>query len=211
MSAAVVCGLFGMTTGPVLVVCLLRLGAKLDPRLVQHRGVVMMLAGLVLLACLGARRAGDPALPAWCLLVALGLVLAAIDWECRRLPHPLTAVLGLGGLILLAAASAWLGEFGGLWRGVAAAAVVGVVTVALHVVQPAGFGGGDAVLLPVLSLFLGYLGWEHLSRGLGLSILLTGVVAVGLLVAGRARWGQGAGFPAGPPLIAGTLLVVIFH
>ncbi|GAA2778822.1 prepilin peptidase [Crossiella cryophila] len=211
MLLAVLCGVAGLLTGPVLMVCLRRLDQERDPASMRRLCVWAGVATVLALAVLGTRFPGSPALPAWCWLVALGVVLAAIDWQHRRLPHPLTAALGLGGLVLLTVASAQVGQFDGVWRGIVAAAVVGLVTIALHLLRPAGFGGGDAVLLPVLALFLGYLGWEHLLRGLLLSFLLTGAVAIALLSTGQARWGEGAGFPAGPPLITGALLVVIFH
>ncbi|MGO1052970.1 prepilin peptidase [Crossiella sp. CA198] len=211
MSLAVLCVAAGLLASPMLLACLHQLDPDRDPRSVHRLSVWAGVAAVSALVVRGARFPGSPDLLAWCWLVVFGVVLAVIDWLYRRLPHPLTAALGLGGLVLLTVASAQVGRFDGLWRGVVAAAVVGLVTVGLHLLRPAGFGGGDAVLLPVLALFLGYLGWEHLLRGLLLSFLLTGVVAAALLATGRARWGQGAGFPAGPPLIAGALFVVIFH
>lgn len=211
MSVVIAYQLAGAGTGLLWAACQVRMDRARDRRELWLRGAWLSVVGLALTTWLGWRSPDDPATAAWCWLAVFGLVLAAIDMEHRRLPHPLTALLGLGGVALLALASARLGAFGGLWRALAAAAVVGLVTVAVHVLWPAGFGGGDAVLLPVLALFLGFLGWEHVVRGLTLSFLLTGAVAVGLLATGRARWGHSAGFPAGPPLLAGALLVVITH
>ncbi|GAA2779278.1 prepilin peptidase [Crossiella cryophila] len=211
MLSVVAYQLAGAGTGLLWAACQVRMGRARDRRELWLRGIGLSVAGLLLTTWLACRLRDAPATAAWCWLAVFSLVLAAVDLEHRRLPHPLTAALGLGGVVLLALASVMLGAFGGLWRALAAAAVVGLVTVAVHVLWPAGFGGGDAVLLPVLALFLGFLGWEHVVRGLTLSFLLTGLVAVALLAIGRAQWGHGAGFPAGPPLLAGALLVVITH
>jgi len=137
------------------------------------------------------------------LLVSSSLLIAlfVIDLDHKRLPDPLTflmypvAAIGLviDGLVTgqwpvlaaLGGAGIWLLAIGGLW----------------FISGGRGMGMGDVKLAPTLGLILGWLGIGSAVVGLMSAWLIGGVVAIGLLLARRAR--SGTAIPFGPFLIAG--------
>ena len=151
-------------------------------------------------------------LPAFWYLAAAGVALALVDVDVHRLPdaivlpsYPVSAVLlavgavadgepgrlvgaGLGAVLLLAG-------FWGLWA------------YYTHVRGKRALGFGDVKLSGLLGLHLGYLGWEQVAVGTFAGFLLGGVLAIGLLAAGRAS--RATQIPFGPALLAGALLAVL--
>lgn len=146
-------------------------------------------------------------LPAYLYLVAIGVALAFIDFDTKRLPDKLTlpsyAVLG----VLLAAPAAldpaW-DAYLRAWLG--ALALFGFYFV-LAIAYPAGMGFGDVKLAGVLGLALGWLGWGVLVVGGFLGFVLGGLAGVVILLSGRG--GRKTAIPFGPFMIAGALLGVL--
>ena len=165
-----------------------------------------LLCGL-LFAVLALRFGADPALPAFLYLAAVGLALALIDLDTRRLPDALTlpsyVVLGvlLGGAALLGSDS------GSLLRSVLGGAAMYGCYFALCFAYPAGMGFGDVKLAGVLGAATGWLGWGAWSVGLFGGFLLGGVWAVGLVALGRA--GRKTAVPYGPFMLLGALAAVL--
>ncbi|MET8353536.1 prepilin peptidase [Micromonospora sp. NPDC005206] len=149
----------------------------------------------------------DPALPVFLAVASVGLVLAAVDLACLRLPDPLvlaTALLALGGL---SGAALLAGDPMRLLGALAGAAVAGTAHVLLALLPGSRLGFGDVKLAAVLGLPLGWLGRDALLTGLLLPHLLHGGVVLGLLAARRVR--RDALLPLGPALLAGTWLAVV--
>lgn len=160
-----------------------------------------------LFAVLALRLGLDSALPAYLYLAAVGLALALIDLDVRRLPdaltlpsYPVAAVL-LGGAALVGSTAghplrallgglAMLAVYGGLWLAV-----------------PGGMGFGDVKLSGLLGVYTAWLGWGTWAVGLFGGFLLGGVWAVGLLALGRA--GRKSRVPFGPFMLAGVLVAVL--
>lgn len=124
-------------------------------------------------------------LPAACLMSAVMVLLAVIDWEQRRVPNiivlPATAV---------ALALAWAG--GALLSSAAAAALAFAFFLALHALGrrlfgPGALGMGDVKLAALIGAVFGV---EHVVYALGLGVLLAGAAAAGLLATGRAQRGD---------------------
>ncbi|WP_412743951.1 hypothetical protein [Krasilnikovia sp. MM14-A1004] len=158
------------------------------------------MAAAMLAVALGA----VPVLPVLLSAVPLGVLLAAVDLRCLRLPDPLVGALaGVVGppLILLAVGG---GEPGRVARGAVAAGLAGATYLIVAMLPGQGLGFGDVKLAAVLAFPLGYLGWPAVAAGLVAPHLLNGPVAVFLLVTGRAR--RGTALPLGPALLAGALL-----
>jgi leader peptidase (prepilin peptidase) / N-methyltransferase len=166
-------------------------------------------AGTALLfALVGLRFAGDPVvLPAYLYLAAVGLALALIDVDVRRLPNALTYPSYPVALLLLGAAALAGASSGSFLRALAGGAVALVLYLALVLAYPAGMGLGDVKLSGVLGLYLGWLGWGELALGLFLGFLLGGVFGVGLMLAGRG--GRKSKVPFGPFMLLGALLAVL--
>jgi leader peptidase (prepilin peptidase)/N-methyltransferase len=146
-------------------------------------------------------------LPAYLYFGALGLALAAIDLEVRRLPNALTvpAYPIFGALLLLPTLA------DGLWANYARAAVGGValfgIYLVLALVNPGGMGMGDVKLAGVLGMALAWFGWPVWVLGTVSGFLLAGLVGAVLLVTGRA--GRRTTIPFGPFMVTGAFLGLV--
>ena len=119
--------------------------------------------------------------------------LCAIDIRDLRLPNTLT----LGGAVAILLAAFWVG------RGPAALAgalVLAALYLAVHLITPAGLGGGDVKLALGLGALTGALGpgvWA-----LAALAAPVGTAAVGLAGAARGRRGP---IPHGPSMLVASI------
>ena len=150
----------------------------------------------------------DAQLPAYLYFVSVGLALAVIDLDTKRLPNVLTypSYLVIGVLLLLPALTE------GDWSAYLRAWLAGVALFAFYfllvVIYPAGMGLGDVKLAGVLGLALGWLGWAELAVGGFLGFLLGAVVGGGLMLVRRA--GRKSKIPFGPFMLVGTLIAILW-
>jgi leader peptidase (prepilin peptidase)/N-methyltransferase len=159
-------------------------------------------AGTVPAGLLGATIGPTPLLPVLLPAVVLGVLLAAIDLRCLRLPDPLVgalAVLTVPPLVALAGP-------GQLLRAVLAAGLSGTAYAVLAILPRGGLGFGDVKLAAVLGFVLGFLGWPALAAGLLLPHLINGPIALFLLIRGKVE--RRTAVPLGPALLIGALLGV---
>ncbi|MFG3604174.1 prepilin peptidase [Micromonospora chersina] len=164
-------------------------------------------AGTLVFGALAAARGGDPALPAFLAVAAVGLVLALADLACLRLPDPLVAAAAAAAALGLVPVALADGTPERLLAAVAGAAVSFAGYVLLALLPGARLGFGDVKLAAALGLPLGWLGWPTLGLGLLIPHLLNGVVVVALLAAGRVR--RDTPLPFGPAILAGAWLAVL--
>ncbi|MCP3787810.1 prepilin peptidase [Micromonospora sp. A3M-1-15] len=165
------------------------------------------LAGAAVFGGLAAARGGDPALPAFLAMAAVGLALGLVDLACLRLPDRLVAAAaGAGGTGLVGAALV-TGTPGRLLPALAGSAVSFAGYVLLALLPHSRLGFGDVKLAAALGLPLGWLGWPTLGLGLLLPHLLNGVVVLVLLAARRVR--RDTPLPFGPAILAGAWLAVL--
>lgn len=171
---------------------------------VRWLAAVTALSG-ALFGALAMRYSASATLPAWCWLVSTGIVLAMVDLRQRRLPHRLTAAMAVGGVLLLAIAAAVEDRWPQFVSAALAGAGVLAAAIVVQLVFPAHTGGGDTALYGSLAVFVGWFGWSGLLRGLLLATAFTALVAISVWVSR----GRSATFPAGPSLVAGTLVAVL--
>jgi leader peptidase (prepilin peptidase)/N-methyltransferase len=133
----------------------------------------------------------------------LGVLLAAVDVRCHRLPDPLVATLALVTVLPLGAGALLTGEPGRLGRAVAAAGVCFSAYLIIANLPGRGLGLGDVKLAAVLGFLLGFAGWPAVAAGLIVPHLINGPVALALLLSGRAN--RRTVLPLGPALLAGAL------
>jgi len=169
--------------------------------------VVELTTGL-LFALLAIRFGASWELPAYLYLAAVGVALAAIDLDTKRLPDRLTLPSYPVAVVLLGVAALAGDAPGDLVRALLGMVALGGAYFLLAFIYPAGMGLGDVKLAGVLGLYLAYLGWGTLVVGFAAGFLLGGVFAIALLVAGRA--GRKTGIPFGPFMIAGAFVAVFF-
>jgi len=148
----------------------------------------------------------DWVLPAFLYLGAVGVALALIDLDVKRLPDALTLPSYGVGAVLLGVASVANGEPGVMIRAGLGALALFVFYFILLVVYPAGMGFGDVKLAGVLGLYLAYLGWGSLVVGGFFGFLLGAVVGGGLMLIRRA--GRKTMITFGPFILAGALLAI---
>jgi len=166
---------------------------------------VEILTGVVF-AAMAVHFGWDWVLPAFLYLAAVGVALAMIDLDVKRLPDALTLPSYVVGLVLLGAASVANGEPRLMIRAVLGALALFAFYFVLLLVYPAGMGFGDVKLAGVLGLYLAYLGWGSLIVGGFLGFLLGAVVGGGLMLVRRA--GRKTMIPFGPFMLAGAFLAI---
>jgi leader peptidase (prepilin peptidase) / N-methyltransferase len=138
-------------------------------------------------------------------LAAVGLALAMIDFDHKRLPDVLTlpsypvalALLGLAAVLDHRGHTPFVRA---LLAGVALYAFYEVI----GFIQPRGMGGGDIKLSGVLGLYLGWLGWGELIVGAFSAFLIGAVVSIALVLFAGA--GRKTKVPFGPFMLLGTLV-----
>jgi leader peptidase (prepilin peptidase)/N-methyltransferase len=171
--------------------------------------LVELLTGL-LFAGIALRFADTPArLPAYLYLAAIGVALALIDLDVRRLPDALTLPSYVVGLVLLALAIATGSGEGWSTLGralIGLAAMYAFFFLIWYVTAGRGMGFGDVKLAGVLGLYLGFLGWGPWAVGLFAGFLVGGLVSIGLVVAGSA--GRKTKVPYGPFMLTGAMIAV---
>lgn len=151
-------------------------------------------------------------LPALLAFVWILVVVAAIDLELRIIPNRISLKAPVVLLPLLALA-AWQ-EDG--WADLRRAVIAGIgLPLGMFVLAEGfrllrgkvGMGMGDVKFALSLGLVLGYLGGLELLIGVYGAIISAVLVAVGLMMAGRAR--LASRIPFGPYLALGALLAVL--
>ena len=146
-------------------------------------------------------------LPAYLYFASVGLALAAIDIDTKRLPNALTlpSYVVLGVLLLLpAVAGGQWGDYGRAWL---AALSLFAFYFLLAFIYPSGMGFGDVKLAGVLGLVLGWMSWGVLVVGGFLGFLL-GAVLGGALMALR-KAGRKTKIPFGPFMLLGALIAIV--
>ena len=154
-----------------------------------------------------------PELPAVLAFIVGGVLLSVIDWKVHRLPTRLVYYT-LGGVAAgLLFASVVAGDWMRLLTAVAGAVLFANAFFLVRLVgrQFAGFmvlGMGDVRLAAVLGLLLGWYGLPYVLYGAIAGNALALLVVVATCVRRRTLQMQ---YSFGPPLILGTLAVVLLH
>jgi leader peptidase (prepilin peptidase) / N-methyltransferase len=143
----------------------------------------------------------------WSLVVA-----TAIDLEHRIIPNRLTYRLPFVLLPLLVFAAwmddAWLDLRRGVIAGVAIPLVMFLLSEVFRVLRgQSGMGMGDVKLAVSIGLVVGYLGGVELVVFAYGSVIAAVVIAVGLMLAGKAR--LASRIPFGPYLALGAMLPIL--
>lgn len=170
-------------------------------------GVTVLLFGIAFW-----RLGFSPELPAVLAFIVGGVLLAVIDWKVQRLPTPIVYSTLAGVFAGLAFASLVEWDWVPLATAAAGAAlfanafcVVWFVTRQFTGMLVLGFG--DVRLAAVLGLLLGWYGLPYVLYGAIAGHVLALVIALATCVRERKLRLR---YSFGPPLIAGTLAVVLF-
>ena len=159
-------------------------------------------------AVLAARIGLDPELPAYLYFGAIGVALALIDLDVKRLPNVIVLPSYVVALVLLVAAAVVNHDLADLARAVPGMVALFGLFFLLAMVYPAGMGFGDVKLAGLLGLYLGWLGWGEVVIGGFLGFLFGGLVGMALMVTRRA--GRKSQIPFGPFMLAGALVAILW-
>lgn len=191
---------------PVLSWLLLRGRCRDCRHPISPRYPLVELGNGVLFAVMAARFGWNPVLPAYLYLAAVGVVLALIDVDVKRLPDVLTLPSYPVGVVLLGVGS--LHDPQQLLRAGLGGLALFAVYFALAFAYPAGMGFGDVKLSGVLGLYTAWLGWDAWAAGLLLGFFLGGFFGIALIAVGKG--GRKTKVPYGPFMLAGALVAVLW-
>jgi leader peptidase (prepilin peptidase) / N-methyltransferase len=155
----------------------------------------------------------SPELPAVLVFIFGGVLLGVIDWKVQRLPTRLVylTLAGVAGCLVFASLIEWE------WTPLATALIGGLLFanafyliwfVTRQFIGMVILGLGDVRLAAVLGLVLGWYGLEYVLYGAIAGHVLALVVALAKCIQKRKLH---LTYAFGPPLMAGTLAVVLFH
>jgi leader peptidase (prepilin peptidase)/N-methyltransferase len=185
------------------------------PISLQYPVVELLTAGLF--AGTAARFGFAWSLPAYLVLAAGLVALAAIDLEKNVLPKRIVYFVTAAVGAFLVLASAETGDWRRLVIAACSAAAWTGLFLAINAVSPRWLGFGDVRFVGVLGLSLGWLGVGYVLLGFYLAALIGGAVGIGLIVAKRG--GLATRVPFGPflalgaeiAIFAGSSLLRLFH
>jgi leader peptidase (prepilin peptidase)/N-methyltransferase len=157
---------------------------------------------------LALRFGSDAVLPAFLYAGAVGVALALIDIDVKRLPDRIVLPSYVAVLGLLAIPAVAHGDWHAYLRALLGMTALYGFYFAIAFIAPAGMGFGDVKLAGVLGLLLGWLGWGALVVGAFFGFALGGLVGAVLMLARRA--GRRTAIPFGPFMLAGAFLAVLY-
>jgi leader peptidase (prepilin peptidase) / N-methyltransferase len=213
-SACPVCGTLIAARDNIPVVSWLLLGRRCrscaEP--ISARYAVVELTTGILFGAVAWVWGLDPLLPALLVFTWSLIVATAIDLEHRIIPNRLTYRLPFVLLPLLVFAAwlddAWLDLRRGVIAGLAIPLVMFLLSELFRVLRgQSGMGMGDVKLAVSIGLVVGYLGGMELLVFAYGSVITAVVVAVVLMLTGRAK--LASRIPFGPYLAVGAMLPVL--
>lgn len=154
-----------------------------------------------------AWRVADPAtVPAYLYFTAVGIALALIDLDTRRLPNVLVLPSYPVLAVLLTVSAVVRDDWGALARAGVGGAGLFAFYLLLVLAYPAGIGWGDVKLAGLIGAVLAHLSWSTFVVGAFGGFVLGAVVGVAVMAAGRG--GRKTALPFGPFMIAAALLAL---
>ncbi|MGI8535771.1 MAG: prepilin peptidase [Mycobacteriales bacterium] len=175
---------------------------------ISPRYPVVELTTAALFVVMALRFGLDPVLPAYLYLAAVGLALAVIDLDCKRLPDALTLPSYPVAAALLGIAALAGSDSGDFVRALLGGAAMYAVYFALCFAYPAGMGFGDVKLAGVLGAYTAWIGWGSWTVGVFLGFFLGGIFGVALIAVKKA--GRKTTVPFGPFMLLGVLVAILF-
>lgn len=146
------------------------------------------------------------ALPAYLWFTGIGIALAMIDAEHKRLPNSIVLPSYPVVAALLAIASAIDGDWSAFVRALIGGAILYAFYFVVWFAYPAGMGFGDVKLAGVIGGVLAYLSWHPFAVGAFGGFFLGALGGVLLMaLRGGTRKSQ---IPFGPYMIAAALLAI---
>jgi leader peptidase (prepilin peptidase)/N-methyltransferase len=145
-------------------------------------------------------------LPAYLFLASVGLVLALIEFDVRRLPDSIVLPSYVVSVLLLMPAGAEHADWRSATRALESMAALWLVFFVLALSYPNAVEMGDAKLAGLLGLYLGWVSWGTVLIGT-FGAFLIAAAGTGTLAVGRRGTSTGA-VPFAPCLVAAAVLAL---
>ena len=174
---------------------------------ISRRYPLVELTTAVLFVVMALRFGAEWELPAYLYLAGVGLALALIDLDTKRLPDVLTLPAYGVTAVLLGLAARLGDDTDALLRAAVGAAALGAFYFVVWFVYPSGMGFGDVKLAPTVGAYLAWVSYGVLAVGAFAGFLFGAVVGSTLMVAGKA--GRKSKVPFGPFMLAGALFALL--
>jgi leader peptidase (prepilin peptidase) / N-methyltransferase len=171
-----------------------------------RRLMLVQLTTGALYAGVGARFGWNAELPAYLYLVTVGIGLALIDFDLRRLPDSVVLPSYVITVVLLMPAGAQAATWQPGVRALAGMVALLALFFALAIAYPNGLTFGDVKLAGLIGLCLGWLSWNALFLTAIGSLLIAGVGGTAVLVTRSAT--RTSAVLIGPCLIGAALLAL---
>ena len=139
--------------------------------------------------------------------VGVSFVLILTDLDHHRIPNRILYPGVVVGAALLGLGSVLEGELPAFGRGVLGGLAYFGFLLVVALIARGGLGFGDVKLAVLLGLFAAYQSWGVLVVAAFAAVFIGGVVAIGLLIAGRK--GRKDVIPFGPPMVVGAYLALV--
>ncbi|HJP78868.1 MAG TPA: prepilin peptidase [Pseudonocardiaceae bacterium] len=146
------------------------------------------------------------ALPAYLYFAAIGIALALIDIDVRRLPNAVVLPSYPVLAVLLALAAFLEHDWWALLRAVIGAAALFAFYFVLAMAYPAGMGFGDVRLAGLIGAVLAYQSWSALIIGAFGGFVLGAIVGVAVIASQKGD--RKTALPFGPFMIAAALAAI---
>jgi len=145
-------------------------------------------------------------LPAYLYLGGVGIVLALIDFDVRRLPDTIVLPSYVVSLLLLLPAGADSASMAVTTRALGGMLALLVLFFALAAAYPNGLTFGDVKLAGLVGLYLGWLSWSALFLTAVGSLLIAALAGIGVIATRNAS--RYIAVPLAPCLISAGVLSV---
>lgn len=201
--------LVGAVVGLLIGICAKKLIAEIDLKIVfsQSKLIAVGAAFGVIFALLICIRFSSLNLRVAYAILCGGLILQSmIDFLTHRLIRSVTHLMGATGVVFLLLDAEREDNYRAVVAAMICAVVGGVLFVAINKAVSNGLGSGDVRLVPVLGMYLGFLGYDEAIWAIFIACISASVVGVGLIVVGRGSLKHRLAF--GPYLALGTLICV---
>jgi leader peptidase (prepilin peptidase)/N-methyltransferase len=147
------------------------------------------------------------AVPAYLYFAAIGIALAMIDLDTRRLPSAIILPSYPVLAVLLTGSAWWQHDWWSLARAGVGGAALFAFFFALAFAHPSGMGFGDVRLSGIIGGMLGYLSWSALVIGAFGGFLLGAIV--GMAVLASRKGDRHSALPFGPFMVFAALVAVV--
>lgn len=162
-------------------------------------GVAFVLVALRL----GTDEAGLRVLPAYVAFTGIGIALAMIDLDVKRLPDKI--VLPSYPVLIALLLIGWDGD--ALWRALLGALILGGFYFIVWFIAPGGMGFGDVKLSGIVGGMTAYLSWGTFLVGAFGAFFLGAAAGLMLMAGGKA--GRKTAVPFGPFMLLGALAAIL--